>query len=100
MAVGDYALPLIITDRPYFGPQQIRNQRQLTPDQVIRIHGPRGNIIEVTVTRVYKEDGDLKLDYKYYIGQDLQAETIFLKDYSVIRDEDGNWNNSNWLEKA
>jgi len=91
---------LQLESRPYFGKRQIRNLHQLIPDQKIIIHGPKESEIKARVLCVYKENGDLKLDYRYCKEQEPQVDTIYLKDYSVIRNDNGTWNSVNWLEKA
>ncbi|KKT32508.1 MAG: hypothetical protein UX38_C0018G0005 [Microgenomates group bacterium GW2011_GWC1_46_16] len=94
-------LPLFqLESRPYFGKRQIRNLHQLTPNQKIIIHGPEESEIKARVICVYKENGHLKLDYQHCKGQEPQVGTIYLKDYSVIRCDDRNWEPLNWLEKA
>jgi len=72
----------------------------LTPNQKIIIHGPEESEIKARVICVYKENGHLKLDYQHCKGQEPQVGTIYLKDYSVIRCDDRNWEPLNWLEKA
>jgi hypothetical protein len=94
--------PIPIWDaRPRFGKRQITKQdKNLAPGRKIVIHGPGEISIEATVISVYKENGDLKLDYKFYEDQELQVGTVLLAEVSVIKDQDGNWTTQRWLEKA
>jgi hypothetical protein len=88
--------PIPVWDtRPRFGKKQITKQdKNLAPGKMIIIHG------EATVISVYKENGDLKLDYEFYKDREDQVGTVLLAEVSVIKDRNGNWNTEKWLEKA
>ena len=94
--------PIPIWDcRPRFGKKQITKQdKNLAPGKKIVIHGPGEIAIDATVISIYKENGNLKLDYKFYKDQELQVGTVLLAEVSVVKDQDGNWNTKRWLEKA
>jgi hypothetical protein len=94
--------PIPIWDaRPRFGKKQITKQdKNLAPGKMIIIHGPGEITIEATVISVYKENGDLKLDYEFYKDREDQVGTVLLAEVSVIKDRNGNWNTEKWLEKA
>jgi hypothetical protein len=94
--------PIPIWDkRPNFGKRQITKQdKNLAPGKKIIIHGPGEISIDATVISVYKESGDLKLDYEFCRDREDQVGTVLLAEVSVIKDQDGNWNTERWLEKA
>jgi hypothetical protein len=94
--------PIPVWDtRPRFGKKQITKQdKNIAPGRKIVIHGPGEITIEATVISVYKENGDLKLDYEFYKDREDQVGTVLLAEVSVIKDRNGNWNTEKWLEKA
>lgn len=100
MAVGDYALPLVLNERPRFRKRQIRCLSQIHKSQAIRICDDDRGTIAIVSRGPYKENGQWKLDLEFRKINRSWERTILLSDYSVIRDEDGNWITARWLEKA
>ncbi len=92
--------PFKMGRRPYFGRKQIRDQKQLAPRQKIRICNTGSDITVIISRGPYKECGQLKIDYQFHKGKKFITGTILLEDYSVIRNQNGNWNFKNWLERA
>jgi len=93
-------MPLNLSNRPRFGKRQIQCLDQIHKDQLIRIWDGDIHSPNLVVGRgPYKENGDWKLDVRSRKNSDFWNRTILLADYSVIRNNSGDWNTVNWLEK-
>jgi hypothetical protein len=94
----DYALDQLPTDRPDFGPTQVRSEDDLVIGRRYRKHYRLFTNVFTLTCRPFYSNGTLWIDVVYDNGERGRES---LRDCSIVPyivDDVERWNDSNWLE--